>query len=162
MNDSDPRNVCLLCGASNPADASRCWLCQAELKAVTEASPVEAEPAGEGENPFASPMELPSQQSGDVWLSVGSVVLLVALSVVGAGIHLVLGAVMFVLGLPALIATLIIAGRRRRQGRPLTAGKKVQVFIGSMFVTFLVLIAATIALFIVCFAVVLAESPVFR
>ncbi len=164
MSIPEASKVCSQCGASNPAEGAQCWLCQAELRVPdqpSQAIPVAGEPTGE-ENPFAPPQELPVQQSGDIWIAVGWGLLLVAISAVCAGIHLALGAVVLVLGLPALVATHVIANRRRVEGRPLTLGKKVQVFIGSMFVTFLVLVAAAVGLVIVCFAVVFSDTPVFR
>ncbi len=146
---------CLECGATNMAEARRCWLCS---KPIEPLASVEVAKETDPDNPFTAyraPMAeiAPSRAFQSTTLLVLAVVTLLVL----VGIALIDGgaAVGYAIVLvPALLATYVAASRREARGTPLSPGGKVLAFVLSIMavtgILLLLAVAAAIALFLFC------------
>lgn len=162
--------LCRECGAVSSA-SKLCWLCGADL---SDAQPVSAHPC-----PRCGSMResLESACASCAWhpppiretrpgvtlegsiraartFSLESVFLSTTLFAVGLGLVLISPALAFffaILAGPAWIRTAIIRVRKKSRGDPMSAGEKTVAFLGGMFLVFLILLAAVIALFVSCF-----------
>jgi hypothetical protein len=73
-----------------------------------------------------------------------------------------LGIALAIVSTPALVRTVLAVRRRERTGRPMAAGEKVLVFIGSIAVVATVCVASGAAFVAICFPIGLASFSVSR
>ena len=130
---------CPHCQAENPASGATCHACGRPL-AIYIGPPARVRSFG-----------------------LGSVMLLIAVIAVCLGVARFapgLGIVMLLIATPALARTVIAATRRAADERPLTGQEKVEVFLASTGLMFLVLLASGAAFVATCFPVGLAAFSV--
>lgn len=144
--------ICPDCGAVNSAGAGRCWLCQRALGSgnapatksdgsTAKGVPPQAMPAGVGRGPGT--------------FSLATLMLLVTLAAVLCGLTAVapgLGIPLAVLVTPALIRTFAATNVRRAQGLEPTAEAKIGMFLASIGLMVLIMIAGFAVFFVGCCA----------
>lgn len=134
-----PPSICSHCGASSPADAFVCSSCQKPLRTTDDEL-----------NPYAPPKAL---ESRGVSPTLGATVLIGLAALVCGGVAIAdpySGIVVAVWVVPSVVRTLIVMGRKRAAGRPLSVPEMVVSVVGSLMLMVLVLVAAAIAFAVIC------------
>ena len=132
-------NACPECGAPLAAGQARCWLCERRHEKPHAA------------NPYASPRSIDSESP--LQFSLASLLLVVTLVAVSLGAFWVapgLGVFLVVLGVPALIRTMVAGNRQKRVGGTYSIGQKIGVFLVSLLIMWAVWMSASIAFAVVC------------
>ena len=143
-------DLCPRCGADVEPGRMTCWLCSAPLGVAARAGEGASPAAAIPRTAFVPPDHTYSLQSLLLIITLVAVSLGIAVQVPGLGIPLA------VLAAPALIRTMVIRGRRRVKGQPMTAGDKVLAFLGSLAVVAVIATASIGAFVAICFSIGLA------
>jgi hypothetical protein len=133
---------CSECGAANREGTTKCWLCGAATLA--------------DDIPYAELVPEPARLSGQQFTLSGLFILITLVAVVsgvwvqepGAGFSLA------VIGVPALLATLIRTARKRQRGETVTRADQFVTLLLSAAATFgilmMLMVAAFVAFFVYC------------
>ena len=132
-------NACPECGAPVAEGRARCWLCQRRHEEALAT------------NPYAAPRPIAAETP--LQFSLATLLLVVTLVAVTLGAFWVapgLGVFLVVLGVPALIRTMVANNRQRRVGSSHTALEKIGIFLVSLLIMWAVWMSASIAFAVVC------------
>jgi hypothetical protein len=149
---------CPECGAIRyRLGAHRCWLCNADLAAVPEVQEgrpsADAErglvPVPHGERHF----RLQTRPDSPALIVIAVLFLMVAAALIVSLPGL--GIILAILATPALVRAVMVAGRRQREGAPLTPGEKAGAFLTSLGIVVTVGVASFAAFWVTCFALVM-------
>lgn len=149
--------TCPDCGATLREKGSSCWLCHV---AVEEVVPAAAEPPASIEGRARAPIAAGDkpvvifERRAAYQFSLASLMLIVTLFAVLLGVFrmaLGLGIVLAILVTPALVRTCMIAARSRAGGRPMSVGRKVSFFAGTLGLLAIMAVAVSAAFVATCF-----------
>jgi len=138
--------LCGECQATRRPDTEYCWLCGAALE------PIVAD---------AAQPSVGSEQRAACQFSLASLMLIVTLFAVLLGVFRMafgLGIVLAILVTPALVRTCMIAARSRAGGRPMSAGRKVSFFAGTLGLVAIIAVAVSVAFVATCFPIGFAAA----
>lgn len=142
--------LCLECGADNPANYTRCWLCFADLKHAPELILAELD-TGESIRPAFAP--------GDQAQLILGAVVSVLVIIVGIGIGSESPALLIPYGiivLPSLAAATIRVVRRRAKGESTSVIDSLATFLMTGLISFAVTIVLTVVLIAVAIIYLIA------
>jgi len=152
--------TCSECGAVVTAQASECWLCSGALASgPADAQPAEAR-AADGPTPHERRDRAPLQ------FGLASLMLVMTLFAVLCGVFSIspgLGLAVCIVSAPALVRTALVVARRKSKGRSVSGIEKTVMYLGSFFVTAIILsILGAVAygtFFAVCLGVATSSTP---
>ncbi len=155
--------VCPDCGAANALSARQCWLCHRPLGSaapLASASRISSENAPTQKNAAiamwtASPYKRDKAGRGPATFSLATLMLLVTLAAVLCGLTAVapgLGIPLAVLVTPALVRTFAATNVHRAQGTEPTTEAKIGMFLASIGLMVLIMIAGFAVFFVGCCA----------
>ena len=150
-----PPTRCPECGVLlNPGDAN-CWLCHALPPTLVAADVVRRAGLGELDDTHAA-------TGGRFQFGLSSILLFVTLFAILCSIIKMspgLGIPLAILAAPALLRTCVVALRQSARGKSMSAGEKTQLFVLSIFMVFLVAVAAIIAFCVAAAAICAFAVP---
>jgi len=139
--------LCGECQATRRPDTEFCWLCGAALEPMIVAD--------------ATQPSVGSEHRAVFQFSLASMMLIVTLCSVLLGVFRIafgLGIVLAILVTPALVRTCMIAARSRAGGRPMSVGRKVSFFAGTLGLLAVIAVAVPAAFVATCFPIGLAGA----
>ncbi len=151
-NFDEPLN-CPECGAVNFGASEKCWLCGHILTIGAKTT----------FSPDRPPLSIDASHATDAsrTYSLSTLFLLVTMAAVLCGITAVapgLGIVLMILAVPALVRTFAYSAGQKNMGKRVMPYENLAMFLLSMGIVFLIIIAASIAFVAACFVSVIAPA----